>query len=76
MTVIKVCLGSSCYVRGNDKTLNFLENYIQKNNKNISIELVGCRCTNLCEGGPNIFINEKKYSHPSEDEIISVLEAL
>jgi len=76
MTVIKVCLGSSCYVRGNDKTLSFLEDYVQKNNKNISIELLGCRCTNACQDGPNIFIEEKKYSHPSQEELIQILEAL
>ncbi len=35
MTVIKVCLGSSCYVRGNNETLAFLENYIRQNKKEI-----------------------------------------
>ena len=76
MTVIKVCLGSSCYVRGNDKTLAFLENYISQNKKDISIELLGCRCTNSCQDGPNIFINDKKYPHPSQDELIQILEKL
>lgn len=76
MAVIKVCLGSSCYVRGNDKMLAFIEDYIQKNKKEISIELVGCRCTNLCQDGPNIFIEDKKYSNISKDELIKVLEAL
>jgi len=76
MTVIKVCLGSSCYVRGNDKMLTFIEDYIQKNQKDVSLELVGCRCTNLCQDGPNIFIEDKKYSNISKDELIKVLEAL
>jgi len=76
MTVIKVCLGSSCYVRGNDKTLAFLENYISQNKKDISVELLGCRCTNSCQDGPNIFIGDKKYPHPSQDELIQILEKL
>lgn len=76
MTTIKVCLGSSCYIRGNDKTLAFLQDYIQKNKKDIQIELVGCRCTNLCQDGPNIFIDDKKYSKPTQDELIQILEAL
>lgn len=76
MTVIKVCLGSSCYVRGNDKTLAFLENYIRENNKDISIELLGCRCTNSCQDGPNIFIGETKYSHLSQNELVELLEKL
>ena len=76
MTVIKVCLGSSCYIRGNDKVLEFLQDYIKNNNKNISIELVGSRCSNLCQDGPNIFINDKKYSALTKDELVKILEAI
>lgn len=76
MAVIKVCLGSSCYVRGNDKMLAFLEEYIQENKKDIRIELVGCRCTNLCQDGPNVYVDDKKYSHATQEELIKVLEAL
>ena len=76
MTVIKVCLGSSCYVRGNNDTLAFLEDYIRQHKKEITVELLGCRCTNSCQDGPNIFINGKKYSRPTQDELLRVLEAL
>ncbi len=76
MTTIKVCLGSSCYVRGNDKTLAFLQEYVKQNNKDINIELVGCRCTNLCQDGPNIFIDDKKYSGLNQQEIIRLLEKM
>ena len=76
MTVIKVCLGSSCYVRGNDKILSFLEEYIRKNQKNVSVEILGCRCTNACQDGPNIFIDDKKYSHPTQEALVKILEAL
>ena len=75
MTVVRVCLGSSCYVRGNDKMLAFLEDYAQKNKK-VQIELVGCRCSNLCQDGPNLFINDKKYSRLTPKELVSILETL
>lgn len=76
MTVVRVCLGSSCYVRGNDKMLAFLEDYVQKNNKKVQIELVGCRCSNLCQDGPNLFINDKRYSRLTPKELVSILETL
>ena len=76
MTVIKICLGSSCYVRGNDKMLIFLEDYIRQNNKKAKIELVACRCANLCQDGPSIFIDDKKYCHPTQEELVEILEAL
>lgn len=76
MTVIKVCLGSSCYIRGNNDILTFLEDYVKKNDKQATIELLGCRCTDLCQGGPNIFINDKKYTKPTQAELIRILETL
>ncbi|MGN0919264.1 MAG: (2Fe-2S) ferredoxin domain-containing protein [Alphaproteobacteria bacterium] len=76
MTVVKVCLGSSCYVRGNDKILSFLEGYIQKHQKEMKIEIIGCRCTNLCQEGPNIFIDNKKYSGLNQTELEKILETL
>lgn len=76
MAVIKVCLGSSCYVRGNDKILAFLEDYICQNNKEATVELLGCRCTNACQDGPTIFVDDKKYSHLTQDELLRILEAL
>lgn len=76
MTTIKVCLGSSCYVRGNDKTLAFLEDYISKNKKDVTIELLGCRCSNACQDGPSIFINDKRYGHLNQEELTNLLEGL
>ncbi|MBO6281004.1 MAG: NAD(P)H-dependent oxidoreductase subunit E [Alphaproteobacteria bacterium] len=76
MAIIKVCLGSSCFVRGNDKTLAFLEDYIRRNNKNATIELLGCRCTNSCQDGPTVFVDDKKYCHPTQEELLRILEAL
>lgn len=76
MTVIKVCMGSSCYVRGNDKILSFMEDYIKTHSKDVDIKLVGCRCTNLCQEGPNVYVDGKKYSRCTKEELIKVLEGL
>lgn len=76
MAVIKVCLGSSCYVRGNDKILAFIDDYIQKNRKEHSLELIGCRCTDACQDGPNVFIDDKKYSKLTPEELLKILEEL
>lgn len=76
MTVIKICMGSSCYVRGNDKMLTFVEEYIKSHQKDAGIQLVGCRCSNMCQDGPNIYVDDKKYSHCTKEELIKVLEGL
>ena len=37
-------MGSSCFARGNDENLDFLEQYIKENNLEAEIEVIGS-CT-------------------------------
>ena len=48
MNEIKICMGSSCYARGNDENIETLENYINEHKEDSKIELIGLRCTNKC----------------------------
>ena len=74
MTVeIKICMGSSCFARGNSENLEFIENYIKENNLDAEIELYGARCENICEKGPNIIINDKIYNEMNPEKIVEVL---
>lgn len=72
---IKLCMGSSCFVRGNTENLSFIEEYINKNNLSAKIDLSGCRCENCCSSGPNIFINGIKYSNVNPEEIKKIIES-
>ena len=65
MNEIKICMGSSCYARGNDENIETLENYINEHKEDSKIELIGLRCTNKCEKGPIIIINGKEYCNIS-----------
>ena len=38
---IKVCMGSSCFARGNLKNLDYIENFIKENNLDADIDLFG-----------------------------------
>lgn len=74
MVTIKICLGSSCFARGNEHILDFLQEKIKEKNLSDKVELSGCRCNNLCADGPNIFVNGEKYSHINKDSIEKILE--
>ena len=54
-------MGSSCFARGNDENLDFLEQYIKENNLEAEIEVIGSRCENICTHGPNIIIDVQYY---------------
>lgn len=66
---LTICMGSSCFARGNNDNLELLEKYIEENNLQDKIELTGARCSNQCSDGPHIFINEKKYDNIDFEKI-------
>ena len=71
---ITVCMGSSCFARGNQENLAFLEDYIQEHGINANIELEGTRCENKCASGPNIYINGQEYNNVDIDKLKEILE--
>lgn len=73
---IKVCMGSSCFARGNLDNLNFLENYIKENNLEAEIELTGALCQDKCSSGPNIYIDDVLYNEVNPDKLENILEKL
>ena len=73
---ITVCMGSSCFARGNQQNLTFIEDFISKNNLDADIDLVGARCENKCASGPNIVINGVEYNNVTEETLAKVLSEL
>ena len=71
---ITVCMGSSCYARGNEKNLAFLENYIRENELDAKINLSGTLCESKCTNGPNIIINGLEYHNVDEEKIVEIIE--
>lgn len=71
---IKVCMGSSCFARGNMNNLEYIENYISENNLEAELDLVGAHCQNKCENGPHIFIDGKDYNEVDENKLKEILK--
>lgn len=73
---ITVCMGSSCFARGNQENLDFLEEYIEKNNLNATIELSGSRCEGKCATGPNILIDNQFFEGITPEKLQELLKNL
>lgn len=54
---IALCMGSSCFARGNNTLLAVLEEIIKANGWERRVLLSGLRCEDCCSGGPNIKID-------------------
>lgn len=72
--VVSVCLGSSCYPRGNRMILQQLKEYISKNQLQNRILLQGNLCHGLCTEGPIVTINDKVYTKVDEISIIELIQ--
>ena len=60
---IKLCMGSSCFARGNAENLAFIEKYIKDNKLEAKVEICGCLCEGKCSEGPNVTLNGKRYTN-------------
>lgn len=73
---IKVCMGSSCFARGNLDNLNYIESYIKDNNLDVEIEVIGALCEEKCALGPHIYVDGKNYDEVDQDKLQTILEGL
>ena len=75
-TEIRICMGSACFARGNADNLEIVENYIKDNNLDAKIEVYGARCSNECEKGPNIIIDNIAYNNVTKEMLLDELRKL
>lgn len=68
--VVEICLGSSCFSRGNSITLERVERMIAELCLSEAVELKGRLCTGHCAEGPCISIDGTTYHevHPDAAE--------
>lgn len=73
---ITVCMGSSCFARGNAENLSFIENFVKRNNIDAKIDLCGSRCEGKCATGPNVIINGETYQEVNKEKLSAILKTL
>lgn len=64
---IVICMGSSCFARGNNAHLNTIETFLSDNCLDADIVLTGSRCEDQCAMGPNIVIDGVTYRGLNEE---------
>lgn len=72
-TEIKVCMGSACFAKGNMENLEYIKKYVEDNNLDSEIEIIGALCENKCENGPRIIVNGVEYTGVTTDKIEEIL---
>ena len=71
---MQICLGSSCFSRGNRDVVMYIKEYLRKNHLDDRIVFRGTRCMSLCSNGPNLKINERIIEGITISAIEGILE--
>ncbi len=75
MVQITLCMGSSCFSRGNNANLTAIRTWLTEHGKEAEIELKGCRCGGKCGEGPNIWIDGVCHSNITSEAIPALMDA-
>lgn len=54
---VTVCMGSSCFSRGNSRNVEIIQNFIKDNGLDAKVAVSGCLCSGHCKEGPVLNIN-------------------
>ena len=71
---MNICLGSSCFSRGNKDVVMYIKDYIRKNHLEDKFIFRGARCMGHCSNGPNIKIKDETIEGVNLSAIESILE--
>ena len=71
---VVICLGSSCFARGNGENVRDLKTYLQHYNVAANFRTRGKLCGNKCTLGPVIAINSIEYDHVQPGAAVALLE--
>ena len=72
---ITICMGSSCFARGNSENLRILKDYLQRHGLQATVQLRGQLCHEQCKKGPNLMIQGRLLNGISSEQLVALLDA-
>ena len=71
---MQICLGSSCFSRGNKEVVLFIKEWLRKNHLEDKVMFKGARCFGHCSNGPNLVIDGKVIEGVGLAQVERILE--
>ncbi|TAJ14960.1 (2Fe-2S) ferredoxin domain-containing protein [Marinilabiliaceae bacterium JC017] len=72
---ITICLGSSCFSRGNKSVLEIVKTFLKEHNLESEVFFHGDLCGGYCDRGPVLKIDDELYECVTSDNIYDILNA-
>lgn len=73
---VVVCLGSSCFARGNAQNLSAIESYLQNHNLCNCVHIRGSLCQDECKQGPNLTVCGTHHHDVNAPKLREILQHL
>jgi NADH:ubiquinone oxidoreductase subunit E len=73
---ITICMGSSCFARGNEKNVALCEEFLAERGlrDDVDVELGASLCTGNCANGPVVVVDGKTYTNVDRGVMRDILE--
>jgi NADH:ubiquinone oxidoreductase subunit E len=71
---IVICLGSSCFARGNSENLAIITEFVEKHALNAVVRLSGKLCQDECKLGPNLIIGGEAHHEVTVANLRQILQ--
>ena len=70
---IRICLGSSCFSKGKQSNLQYIERFLIKYKLTDTVDFAGHLCKDQCMTGPNVEIDGITYNEVDTEKLEKVL---
>ena len=75
---ITICMGSSCFARGNEKNLAACEEFLAARGlrDEVDVELGASLCTSNCAQGPIVMVDGRTYTNVDRGVMLDIMNDL
>ncbi len=73
-TELAICMGSSCFSRGNKRNIRLIKEYIEQHGLCGKVVMKGHLCEGLCKDGPNISVDGQIFNDIDSDVLEFILD--
>lgn len=75
---ITVCIGSSCFARGNELNVEVIQKYLEEHHlkDDVDLELQGALCQGRCADGPIVVVDDQIYTKVDRGVMLDLMKKL
>ncbi|HBJ95784.1 MAG TPA: electron transport complex protein RnfG [Lentisphaeria bacterium] len=75
---ITVCIGSSCFARGNELNVEVIQKYLEEHHlkDEVDLELQGALCQGRCADGPIVVVDDQIYTKVDRGVMLDLMKKL